>query len=111
MRKDKAQNFKVIKKIFAGLKLSVCMATFLCLCSEKKELLKASSKVADAHEKLQESVQNALDNRKTESSLIRRNADTFLNKLDTFKRLPAVKDKKLKTLIKDMQEATRELIA
>lgn len=111
MKKDKDLNFMIIKKTFTGLKLSVCMATFLCLCSDKKELLKASCKVADAHEKLQESVQNALDNNKTESLLIRRNADSFLNKLDTFKRLPAVNDQKLKTLIKDMQKATRELIA
>ena len=111
MKKDMDKDMKLLHNSFVGMKLAITMVTFLCLCSDKKELEKVCLKISDAHEKLQDSVQKALDNRKTESSLIRRNAYTFLNKLDALKRLPAAKDKRLKTLIKDMQEATRELIA
>ena len=111
MKKDMDKDMIILHKSFVRIGLAVNMVSFLCLCSDKKELGKLCHKISDAHEKLQDSVQNALENRKTESSLIRRNADTFFNKLDTFKHLPAAKDKRLKTLIKEMQEATRELIA
>ena len=111
MKKGENHNFKLLSKIITGMQLAISMTTFLCLCNGNADLEEDCNKVADSHERLQDSLQNALDADKTESSSIRRNANDFLEKLSDFKSLSAAKDKKIQIVIRDMQKAAREIIA
>ena len=52
----------MVKQSFNGLDLSMCMVMLFCKCPEKGELACAASKLGDAHECFNNSLQDALDN-------------------------------------------------
>ncbi len=111
MKKDNDKNMKLMHVASLVAKFSLCEIEFFCLCAGTPELEKACHKFSDAHKNLNYAIQNILKNKNTKSLLLHRDAEIYLDKLDDFYCSAAVKDERLKSVIKDLQEVIRELIS
>ncbi len=104
MKMTKEEYIEMVKQSFNGLDLSMCMVMLFCKCPEKGELACAASKLGDAHEYFNNSLQDALDNGRINSSEIQKNGKAFLNELDNFKELPQAKTREILQIIRDIQK-------